>query len=81
LCKLEFLPDTAWKTPDMLSWKESDIKQVLDRAQAALEHAAVSLCLKYEVLSAQTSAFLDFFIDVVSIRLALICHHFSSRIF
>jgi hypothetical protein len=34
----------------MLSWRESDIKHVLDRAQAALEDAAVSLRLKYEVL-------------------------------
>ena len=46
--QMEFVPDEEWKTPEMLSWRQPDIDDTLDRAQTLLEEAAASLRLHYK---------------------------------
>ena len=48
--RLAFVPDTRWKSPEMLSWKESDIAQLLATAEGALLDAATHLRLPVKVL-------------------------------
>ncbi len=46
---LEFVPDEEWRTPEMQSWKEEDIKALLDGAQMVLTEGAAQLCMPVEV--------------------------------
>ncbi|XP_024384374.1 IMP-specific 5'-nucleotidase 1 [Physcomitrium patens] len=48
--KLEFIPDELWKSPDMLAWKESDIKELLDNAERSLKSAAARLRVPVEII-------------------------------
>lgn len=41
--RLEFIHDELWQSPDMLAWKEEDIKDLLDNAEKALRAAASRL--------------------------------------
>lgn len=48
--RLEFIPDEEWKTPEMLSWHEEDIKELLDEGQTLLVEGAARLCLPVQVI-------------------------------
>lgn len=48
--RLEFVPDAEWKSPYMMSWKESDIAALLDDAEALLLEGARRLRLPVEVV-------------------------------
>lgn len=54
--RLAFVPDDSWKSPAMLQWSESDIKQLLDEAQSILEDTAVKLKLPVEARFRQNLA-------------------------
>ncbi len=47
--RLEFVPDSEWKTPTMLAWCEQDIQQMLDDAQTILMEGAARLSLPVQV--------------------------------
>lgn len=47
--KLEFVPDSEWMSPCMLTWTPADITSVLDAAQAVLVDTAKHLRLPVKV--------------------------------
>jgi len=48
--RLEFVPEEAWQTPEMLSWDEDDIKDLLDEAQAQLVEGAARLMMPVQLI-------------------------------
>lgn len=56
---LEMVPDEDWKDEEMMSWKEEDIKELLDNAEALIRQGAARLRLPVKVSrSALTSTLL-----------------------
>lgn len=50
---LEFVPEDEWRTETMRSWKDEDIQQLLDEAQALLVEGAARLCLPVQMIRKQ----------------------------
>ena len=42
-CRLAFVPDAEWKTPELAGWAEADVAALLDAAQAVLVDTAARL--------------------------------------
>lgn len=48
--KLDFVPETQWHLPEMSTWTESAIKDLLDVAESALQNCIESMSLPVSVL-------------------------------
>lgn len=47
--RLQFVEDSEWKSPYMMSWNDDDVKTVLDNAEALLVSTAAHLRLPVDV--------------------------------